>query len=81
VVAVVDVRLLVLLVVVVVIAGVAVLAYTTLGSVTVGKPYYAETPRALAVYMKIHNGKLGEVCLVRAEQRNPGWRWLRYTRR
>jgi copper(I)-binding protein len=72
VVAVVDVRLLAVLVAVVVIAGVAVLAYTTLGSITVGKPYYAETPRALAVYMKIHNGKLGEVCLVRAELAEPG---------
>ena len=47
----VNVRLLAVLVAVVVIAGVAVLAYTTLGPITVEKPYYAETPRALAVYM------------------------------
>jgi copper(I)-binding protein len=72
VVVVVNVRLLAVLVAVVVIAGVAVLAYTTLGSITVEKPYYAETPRAIAVYMKIHNGKLKEVCLVRAELAEPG---------
>jgi copper(I)-binding protein len=72
VVAVVNVRLLAVLVAVVVIAGVAVLAYTTLGSITVENPYYAETPRALAVYMKIHNGKLKEVCLVKAELAEPG---------
>jgi copper(I)-binding protein len=72
VVVVVNVRLLVLLVVVVVIAGVAVLAYTTLGSITVENPYYAETPRAIAVYMKIHNGKLKEVCLVKTELAEPG---------
>lgn len=68
----VNVRLLAVLVAVVVIAGVAVLAYTTLGSVTVEKPYYAETPKAIAVYMKIHNGKLREVCLVKAELAEPG---------
>ncbi len=68
----VNVRLLAVLVAVVVIAGVAVLAYTTLGSITVKNPHYAETPRALAVYMKIHNGKLKEVCLVRAELAEPG---------
>ena len=67
-----NVRLLAVPVAVVVIAGVAVLAYTTLSSVTVEKPYYAETPRALAVYMKIHNGKLREVCLVKAELAEPG---------
>ncbi len=67
----VDVRLPAVLVAVVVIAGVAVLAYTTLSSITVEKPYYAETPRAIAVYMKIHNGKLGEVCLVGAELAEP----------
>jgi copper(I)-binding protein len=67
-----NVRLLAVLVAVVVIAGVAVLAYTTLGSITVENPYYAETPRAIAVYMKIHNGKLKEVCLVRAELAEPG---------
>jgi copper(I)-binding protein len=72
VVVVVNVRLLAVLVAVVVIAGVAVLAYTTLGSITVENPYYAETPRAIAVYMKIHNGKLKEVCLVRAELAEPG---------
>ncbi len=69
---VVDVRLLAVPVAVLVIVGVAVLAYTTLGSITVEKPYYTETPRALAVYMKIHNGKLREVCLVRAELAEPG---------
>jgi copper(I)-binding protein len=67
-----NVRLLAVLVAVVVIAGVAMLAYTTLGSITVEKPYYAETPRALAVYITIHNGKLKEVCLVRAELAEPG---------
>jgi copper(I)-binding protein len=69
---VVNVRLLAVLVAVVVIAGVAMLAYTTLGSVTVEKPYYAETPKAIAVYITIHNGKLKEVCLVRAELAEPG---------
>jgi copper(I)-binding protein len=72
VVAVANVRLLAVLVAVVVIAGVAALAYTTLGSITVENPYYAETPRALAVCMRIHNGKLKEVCLVRAELAEPG---------
>jgi copper(I)-binding protein len=72
VVVVVNVRLLAVLVAVVIIAGVAVLAYTTLGSITVEKPYYAETPRAIAVYITIHNGKLKEVCLVRAELAEPG---------
>ena len=67
-----DLRLLAVLVAVVVIAGVAVLAYTTLGSITVENPYYAETSRAIAVYMKIHNGKLREVCLVKAELAEPG---------
>jgi copper(I)-binding protein len=56
----------------VVIAGMVALACTTLGSITVEKPYYAETPRALAVYITIHNGKLKEACLVRAELAEPG---------
>ena len=68
----VNVRLLAVLAAVIVIAGVAVLAYTTLGSITVENPCYAETPRALAVYITIHNGKLREVCLVRAELAEPG---------
>ena len=72
VVAVANVRLLAVLVAEIVIAGVAVLAYTTLGSITVENPCYAETPRAIAVYMKIHNGKLREVCLVKAELAEPG---------
>jgi hypothetical protein len=72
VVAVANVRLLAVLVAVIVIAGVAVLAYTTLGSITVEKPYYAETPTAIAVYITIHNGKLKEVCLVKTELAEPG---------
>jgi len=56
----------------VVVIAVAVLAYTTLGSVTVEKPYYTETPRAIGVFGKIHNGKLRGVCLINAELAEPG---------
>jgi copper(I)-binding protein len=58
------------IVTIVVIAG-TVLAYTTLGSVTVEGTYYTETPRAIGVFGKIHNGKLREVCLIKVELAEP----------
>ncbi len=57
---------------VVAVIAIGALAYTTLGSITIEEALYAETPRALAIYMKVYNGKLREVCLVKAELAEPG---------
>lgn len=52
-----------------ILAIVATAFYMLTGKVEVMDVTYTETPRAIAVYAKIHNGKLSGVCLVNVKLR------------